>query len=144
MFNSTSNNPSVVKVLVTGTFITALAFSPLALAQEHEHAPAPGSGAAAGNGTVDGKEITGEVIDLMCYMDHGAKGEKHAACAAKCVKGGGPVGILSNGKAYMVVGQHQPINDELADYCGKTITLKGKVAERSGLAMIENAEIVKK
>jgi hypothetical protein len=36
------------------------------------------------------------------------------------------------------------MNDQLADSCGKTITLKGKAAERGGIAMIENAEIVKK
>ena len=90
------------------------------------------------------KEVTGEVVDLMCYIDHGAMGEKHAACASKCVKGGGPVGIVENGKAYLVVGEHQPINDQLAYSCGKTITLKGKVAERGGIALLENAEIVKK
>ena len=33
---------------------------------------------------------------------------------------------------------------QLAEYAGKTITLKGKVAERDGISMIENAEIVKK
>jgi hypothetical protein len=36
------------------------------------------------------------------------------------------------------------MTDHLAEYCGKTITLKGKMAERGGIAMIENAEIVKK
>jgi hypothetical protein len=36
------------------------------------------------------------------------------------------------------------MNDQLAEYCGKNITLKGKLAERGGIAMIENAEIVKK
>jgi hypothetical protein len=43
-----------------------------------------------------------------------------------------------------VVGEHKPINDELADSCGKTITVKGKIAERGGIAMLENAEVVKK
>jgi len=36
------------------------------------------------------------------------------------------------------------MNDELADSCGKTITLKGKLAERGGIALLENVEIVKK
>ncbi len=88
MFNSTSNNPNILKVAVTVTFITALAFSPLAFAEEHEH----------------GKES----------LD------------------------------YLVVGEHKPINDDLAEYCGKSITVKGKIAERGGIAMIENAEVVKK
>ena len=135
MFNSSRNNPSVLKVVVVTTFIAALAISPLAVAQEHENE----KDAAAS------KEVTGEVVDMMCYVDHNAVGEKHGqSCGAKCIKSGGPGGIVSDGKAYLVVGEHKPMNDQLAEYCGKTITLKGKMAERGGIAMIENAEIVKK
>ena len=138
MFNSTSNNPNILKVAVTATLITALAFSPLAFAEEHEHGKESLDAAA-------GKTVTGEVVDMMCYVDHNAIGEKHGqSCGVKCIKGGGPVGIVSEGKAYLVVGEHKPINDELAEYCGKSITVKGKMAERGGIAMIENAEIVKK
>ena len=85
MFNSTTNNPTVLKIAVTAIFTAALAFSPLALAQESSKEKAE-------------KEVTGEVVDMMCYVDHGAKGEKHAACAAKCIRGGGPAGITSEGK----------------------------------------------
>jgi hypothetical protein len=135
MFNTTSKDPSALKIAVTACFIAALAFSPLAIAEEqHEH----------GKDATASKEVTGEVVDMMCYVDHNATGDKHAACGAKCIKSGGPVGIVENGKAYLVVGEHKPINDQLADSCGKTITLKGKLAERGGVAMLENAEIVKK
>jgi hypothetical protein len=135
MFNATNNRPTVLKVAVTATFMAALACAPLAIAQEHEH----GDDAAAS------KEVTGEVVDMMCYVDHNAVGEKHGqSCGAKCIKSGGPVGIVSEDKAYLVVGEHKPINEQLAEYCGKTITVKGKLAERGGIAMIENAEIVKK
>jgi len=135
MFNSTSKDPSALKIAVTACFIAALAFSPLAIAEEqHEH----------GKDTAASKEVTGEVVDMMCYVDHNATGDKHSACGTKCIKGGGPVGIVENGKAYLVVGEHKPINEQLADSCGKTVTLKGKLAERGGIAMLENAEIVKK
>ncbi len=135
MFNSTNNKPTVLKVAVTATFLAALTCAPLAIAQEHEH----------GSDAADLKQVTGEVVDMMCYVDHNAVGEKHGqSCGAKCIKNGGPVGIVSEGKAYLVVGEHKPINDQLAEYCGKNITVKGKVAERGGMAMIENAEIVKK
>lgn len=120
---------------MTVTFIAALASAPLAIAQEHEH----------GNDDTTSKEVTGEVVDMMCYVDHNAVGEKHGqSCGAKCIKSGGPVGIVSEGKAYLVVGEHKPINDQIAEYCGKTITVKGKLAERGGIAMIENVEVVKK
>jgi hypothetical protein len=133
MFNSTI--PGSLKVAVAAGFISALALSPLAFAAEQgkENLDASAS-----------KEVTGEVVDMMCYVDHDAKGDKHSACAAKCIKGGGPVGIVADGKAYLIVGDHKPMNDQLADYAGKTITVKGKMAERGGVAMLENAEIVKK
>ena len=135
MFKSIPSEPTVLKVAVAATFAAALAISPLAVAQEHEH----GKDAAAS------KEVTGEVVDMMCYVDHNAVGEKHGqSCGAKCIKSGGPAGIVSEVKAYLVVGEHKPINDQLAEYCGKNITVKGKIAERGGIAMIENAEIVKK
>jgi hypothetical protein len=135
MFNSSNHKPTVMKIAVAATTIAALTFSPLAVAQEHEH----------GTDTAASKEVTGEIVDVMCYVDHNAVGEKHGqSCGDKCVKNGGPVGIVSDGKAYLVVGEHKPMNDQLAEYCGKTVTLKGKMADRGGIAMIENAEIVKK
>src|ERR1043166_9140920 len=134
MFNTT-NKHAIVKVAVAATLVVALTSAPLAIAQEHEH----GGDAAAS------KEVTGEVVDMMCYVYHNAVGEKHGqSCGAKCIKNGGPVGIVSEGKAYLVVGKQKPINDQLAEYCGKTITVKGKLAERGGIAMIENVEVVKK
>jgi hypothetical protein len=135
MFNSTNKKPGVIKIAVAATFIAALTISPLAVAAENEQS----------GDTSASKEVTGEVVDMMCYVDHNAMGEKHGqSCGAKCIKSGGPVGIVSDGKAYLVVGEHKPMNDQLAEYCGKTITVKGKLAERAGMAMIENAEIVKK
>ena len=134
MFNSTI--PKSLEVAVAVGFISALAFSPLALAAEQgkENLDASAS-----------KEITGEVVDMMCYVDHNAMGTEHGSgCGKKCIKGGGPVGIVSDGKAYLLVGQHKPMNDQLAEYAGKTITVKGKMAERGGVAMLENAEIEKK
>jgi hypothetical protein len=124
--------PAVVSVLA------AFAISPCAIAQEHQHGKEKLDAAAE-------KSVTGEIVDMMCYVDHNAVGEEHGkSCGAKCIKGGGPVGIVSDGKAYLVVGEHKPMNDQLAEYCGKTVTLKGKAAERGGIALLENAEIVKK
>ena len=132
-----SRKPTFLKTAVAVGFTAALAIAPFGIlqAQEHEQNNPEASGS---------KTVTGEVVDLMCYLDHNASGEKHAACATKCIKGGGPVGIVSDGKSYILVGDHKPMNDELADLAGKTITVKGKLAERSGMSMIENAEIVKK
>lgn len=88
--------------------------------------------------------VTGEVIDLVCYIDHGATGAEHADCAQKCIAMGLPVGIkTANGETYMLIGEHKPINGKLAPLAAKTITVKGKAVERDGIHMIENAAIVK-
>ena len=137
MFNSTRFKAfkTFFAVIVIASFATA----PLALAHDPaEHGKENLSAGAE-------KTVTGEIVDMMCYVDHNAIGETHGqSCGAKCIKGGGPVGIVSDGKAYLVVGEHKPMNDQLAEFCGKTVTLKGKAAERGGIAMLENAEIVKK
>ncbi len=92
----------------------------------------------------DTKNLSGEVVDLMCYLDHGAQGEKHAGCAEKCIKSGGPVGLLTkDNQLYLVIGEHKPMNHKLASYAGKTVTLKGKVVERDGMKLLENAELEK-
>lgn len=88
--------------------------------------------------------VKGEVLDMACYLDHGAHGEKHAQCAATCIESGLPVGIKGeDGKTYLLIGKHKPLNKTLAEYAGKTITVKGKLASRDGINMIENAEIQK-
>ena len=135
MFNSKRFKTfrNIFAVVVIASFATA----PLALAHDPaEHVKADAAGE---------KTVTGEVVDMMCYVDHNAMGADHGqSCGAKCIKNGGPVGIVENGKAYLVVGEHKPINDQLAESCGKSITLKGKLAERGGIALLENAEIVEK
>ena len=87
--------------------------------------------------------IRGEVVDLACYLDHGASGEKHAQCAKTCIEKGLPVGLKTDsGKTYLLIGAHKPINAEIAQYAAKTISVKGKVVTRDGISLLENAEIV--
>ena len=130
MKRQTMRNGLVIKTSMVALALGAgLAVSALSLGAEEK------SGGAT-------QSIKGEVVDLMCYLDHGAKGEKHKGCASKCIKSGGPVGLLTaDNQLYLVVGDHKPINEELADKAAQTVTLKGKVVERNGMKMIENAEL---
>ncbi|HRC26260.1 MAG TPA: hypothetical protein PKX87_02380 [Alphaproteobacteria bacterium] len=87
--------------------------------------------------------VKGEIVDMACYLDHGATGAKHAPCAKTCITSGLPVGLKAeDGKLYLLIGEHKPINASLADVAAKTITVKGKLVSRDGINMIENAEIV--
>jgi hypothetical protein len=98
--------------------------------------------AAEEKAAAETKTVKGEIVDLMCYLDHAAKGDKHKGCAEKCIKNGGPVGLLSGEDLYLVIGDHKPMNDELAAKAAQTVSLKGKVVERNGMKMIENAQLV--
>src|SRR5256886_10372375 len=103
------NKPNLCQMVVSAMFAIALTVSPFALAQEHEHGKENLSASAE-------KTVTGEIVDMMCYVDHNAVGESHGqSCGAKCIKNGGPVGIVSDGKAYLVVGEHKPMNEQLAE-----------------------------
>lgn len=107
--------------------------------EEHEH------GEKHKHADQEKKEVTvtGEVLDMACYLDHGASGPKHADCAKTCISSGLPVGIKGNdGKTYLIIGEHKPMNAQLAEYAAKTITVRGKAVSRDGFNMIENAEIV--
>ncbi len=119
------------RLILSGLAVAALVAGPLLPIQT----------AAADQGTGTTTTLKGEIVDLMCYLDHGAKGEKHQKCAEKCIKSGGPVGLLSGNDLYLVVGDHEPANDKLASKAGQTVTLKGKVASRNGMKMIQNAEL---
>jgi len=131
---------SLSKLAAGATFVVAVIISPFAFAHDPENA---GGFQAADDKQATDVTVTGEIVDMMCYVDHKAMGADHgSACGSKCIKNGGPVGIVDKDKAYLVVGEHKPMNDQLADSCGKTITLKGKLAERGGIALLENAEIV--
>ena len=114
------------------------AASPLIAHEGHEH----GQKDELASGET--KKITGEVVDMACYIDHGATGEKHADCAKKCINSGLPVWIKGDdGKTYLLIGEHKPLNSELAEYAGKSITVKGKLSSRDGINIVENAEIQK-
>ena len=98
---------------------------------------APEKSATGGDVTVKG-----EVLDMACYLDHGAQGAGHAGCAAKCISSGLPVGLkTADGQVYLLIGEHKPLNYQLAAYAAKTVTIKGKLVERDGIKLIENAEL---
>lgn len=98
-------------------------------------APAPAEKKAKAAGE---KTIEGELVDLACYLDHGAKGEKHKACATTCAQNGLPIGLLDkHNHLTLVIGDHKPMNSELAPKMGDTVKLTGKISSRNGMKLIE-------
>ena len=86
------------------------------------------------------KTISGELVDMGCYVGHGAKGEKHVDCATKCIANGMPMGVLTaDGTLYLVTLNHDngdPYN-ALKNMAGKNVTVTGTVATRNGMKAID-------
>jgi hypothetical protein len=85
--------------------------------------------------------VTGEVVDVSCYLQLGKRGEAHVACGSKCIANGQPIGVVDGeGNLYIVMAEeHHPRRDgqvELKTVLGpllaKTVTLTGMMTEMKG------------
>ncbi|HEV8128598.1 MAG TPA: hypothetical protein VGQ14_02980 [Candidatus Eisenbacteria bacterium] len=85
-------------------------------------------------------EYTGELVDIGCYVGHTAKGEKHSECAAKCIAGGMPMGLLSgNGRLFLLTMDHANPDayNNAKKMAGKRVKISGPVHEKSGISTID-------
>jgi len=84
---------------------------------------------------------TGEVIDLACYVANGdgGKGADHAKCAKSCVKGGQPMGLLTDdGTLVLLAADHKDGKpyEALKDLAGEKAEVSGSLAERGGMSVV--------
>ena len=89
--------------------------------------------------------VTGEVLDMTCYIANNLSGPDHAECARVCIRSGEPAGIKTkDGKVYLLTGEPgQSINAKLAEYAAQVVTIKGKQTVRDGFAQLQVEEIRK-
>ena len=89
--------------------------------------------------------MTGEVLDLYCYMGHpeSATGAEHAKCAKACISKGLPIGFLTaDGTMYLIIGKdHASASTDVAEFVGKKSTITGHVTEQKGMKAIELVSI---
>lgn len=84
--------------------------------------------------------VSGELVDMGCYIGHMAKGEKHSDCAAKCVSGGMPMGVLTSaGKLYLLTMDHANPDayNKAKDFAGKQVKVTGPTHVRNGINTID-------
>jgi hypothetical protein len=84
--------------------------------------------------------LKGELVDMGCYLGHGAMGAKHQECATKCVANGMPMGLLTaDGKLYLLTLNHD--NGDAYNECktlmAQTVELTGTVATKAGMKGID-------
>lgn len=82
---------------------------------------------------------TGEIVDLACYVAQGAHGADHAGCAKSCVKGGQPMGLLTDdGTLVLLSADHKDgaPYESLKDLAGEKAKVTGELAERDGIKVV--------
>lgn len=93
-------------------------------------------GAAIDGKPLPGKveTITGEVIDVSCYLQVGKHGEKHRDCGQKCLRNGQPMGLLTkDGKVYLLMEEeHNPRRDSMTTLREACIENMARVMEVTG------------
>ncbi|TMQ72923.1 MAG: hypothetical protein E6K80_01450 [Candidatus Eisenbacteria bacterium] len=79
--------------------------------------------------------ITGEVVDVSCYLQLGKRGPAHVACGSKCLQNGQPIGLLDDdGKLYIVMAEeHHPRRDGQVDLRSVFIPLLSKMVTVNGM-----------
>jgi hypothetical protein len=89
--------------------------------------------------------VTGEVLDMTCYIASNLSGPDHAECARVCIRSGEPAGIKTqDGKVYLLTGEPgHSINAEVAEYAARIVTIKGTRTVRDGFAQLQVKEIRK-
>jgi hypothetical protein len=122
----------ITSILLAATMVC---ISVPAIAHEGHHAP--------GEKAVT-RTITGEVVDMGCWLGHAARGADHVSCATKCLNQGMPMGLLtSNGTLYLVTLDHDDADpyNRLKDMAGKDVSITGALLSRSGMKAIEASKV---
>lgn len=97
--------------------------------------------------------VTGEIIDLSCYLQLGKHGEKHKSCGTKCIQNNQPIGLLTkNGTVYMLMEEeHDPRRDGQAsirqaavEHFAHIMEVNGTEADHAGFKAIYVQGYVKK
>lgn len=130
----------------SGAVLVAMALAPVVGAhgpEEHGTGKPAAGGAVpgtlpAGHGQPRGEKVQlqGELVDLVCYMQHpeSGQGPEHAACARKCMKQGLPPGLLSEGKLYLLMSQgHENYGPTIAEHAGTQVKVEGHLVQSGGM-----------
>jgi len=100
---------------------------------------------AADDKKADDKSVTlsGEVVDMHCFITRNAKGTEHAGCSNACLSRDVPAGFLTDdGTLYLLVNEKPvSVKDKVAGMAGKKVKAHGKLVERNGVKALQLASI---
>src|SRR5436189_2201666 len=82
--------------------------------------------------------ITGEVVDLWCYLEGGDRGPAKKDSAVACAKAGNPIGVLdAKGNLFVTAGlkDHHPAQSVLLTRMSDQVTITVTVVKKGGVQM---------
>ncbi len=90
-------------------------------------------------GAQEAVTVSGEVVDLACYLSKGSKGKRHKQCAQLCAKKGLPIGVLTDaGDVYLLIEDHDDPApyDAAKELAGERATVSGKKFTKGGVQSV--------
>jgi len=85
--------------------------------------------------------VTGEVVDVSCYLELGKRGPAHVACGTKCINNGAPIGLVdAQDHLYLLFAEphhprrdgEAPIKDMFLPYLSQTVKVSGMMTDLKG------------
>lgn len=140
--------PSVSEVVRKSSYAVlaaAVITVPLRLVahEGHKHEAAKAEEAEAGEAVT----VTGEVLDLSCYLGHGSSGKEHKKCAKAClVEKKVSAGLLTaDGSVYLLVQdhKHEKAFKPVAELAAEQVTVSGRKVVKGGLQGILVSQVEK-
>lgn len=112
-------------------------------AMEHmDHGSASGK-----NASWKSVKMSGEFVDLGCYVAHDAYGKKHLSCAIECSKAGAPLAFVERGTKRLFViittGHGQNPYTEAIKYLAESVEVEGATADKDGMTALMITDIKK-
>jgi hypothetical protein len=84
--------------------------------------------------------VSGELVEVSCFLQLGKRGEKHIPCGTKCLQNGQPFGVVTAGnQLYLLMAEeHDPRRDGQADLRTALIPLLAKQVRVTGMHTMHN------
>ena len=105
---------------------------------------APAHEARSSKGAARTTTVTGEIVDMGCYLSHGSHGPDHKSCASRCLASGMPIGLLTaDDKLYLLTLNHDdpdPYN-RCKQMAAENVRVTGMLEQRNGLSAIDVADV---
>ena len=83
--------------------------------------------------------VTGEVVEMWCYLEAGDRGAAKKACATACAKAGNPIALVDDkGQLFVLAGlkSHQPAQELLLGKMSERVTLTGTLVKNPNAQML--------